>query len=49
MHTIDTGVNYLIVSLSQNKQAIKAPKYTTNTVLEVDFTENLLNPQNKIK
>ena len=48
MQTIDTGVNYLIANLSQNKQAIKTSKYTTNTVIEADFTGNLLNSQNKI-
>ena len=46
--TIDTCVNYLTGSLSQLKQAIKASKYITNTVIEVDFTENSLNSQNKI-
>ena len=48
MHTIVIGINYLIVSLSQLKQAIKASKYNTNTVIEVDFTENSFNSQNKI-
>ena len=48
MHTIDMGVNYLIAHLSQLKQTIKASKYITNPVIEVDFTENSLNSQNKI-
>ena len=48
MHTIVTGVNHLIASLSRLKQAIKASKYITNIVIEVDLTKNLLNSQNKI-
>ena len=48
MYTIVIGVNYLIASSSQLKQAIKASKNITNTVIEVYFTENLLNLQNKI-
>ena len=37
MCTIVIGVNYLIVSFIQCKQAISASKYITNIVIEADF------------
>ena len=48
MHTLDIGINYLIGSSPELKQATKASKYIVNTVIETDFSETSLHSQNKI-
>ena len=45
MLTIATGINCIIGSISQDKQAINTSKYIAKIRIKAGFTENSLNSQ----
>ena len=47
MHTIIIGVNWVIGSISQDKQVINTSKYTVKIRIKAGITKNSLNVQNK--